>query len=80
MFLCQDTEILFLSAGHRSRVSGLEKVHQLSERLAPLGIIGAQLRALLKPGSTIVLCWFEGYQRVPQLGSHDGERRKSLRV
>ena len=53
-------------------------LHRLSERLACLGILGVQFRIPLKPFKTIVLWWTERFQGVPQLGSHDAERRKSL--
>ena len=46
--------------------SRLEKFHLLSERLASVGIIEAQLRAPLKPLNTIALWWTEGFQGVLQ--------------
>ena len=44
------------------------KIHTLSERLAFLGIMEAQLTASLKPINTIVLWWSKGFQGGPQLG------------
>ena len=46
------------------------------ERLTSLGIMGDQLKALLKPLITIEYSVMYGD---PQLGSHDAERRQSLK-
>ena len=45
-----------------------KKVHPLSERLASLGMMGAQLKAPLKPLSMIVVWRYEEFQEGPQLG------------
>ena len=41
---------------------GLKKVPRLCERLISLGIMGAQLRASLKPFNTMVLCYSRGFR------------------
>ena len=53
-------------------------ISTVRETIAPLGIMGDQLRTPLKPLNTIVLRWSEGLHGCPQLGPHDAERRQSL--
>ena len=48
---------------NKAAYQGFKNSHQLSERLASLGIIGARLRAPLEHLNIIVLWWSEGFQR-----------------
>ena len=48
------------------------KIYFMVERIASVGLIETQLRALLKPlNTTIVFLMYGGFQGCPQLGSHD---------
>ena len=53
-------------------------VHLLSERLAPLGIMGPQLRAVLKPLNTIVLRYTGVSGDVPNRAHTIAQSRQSL--
>ena len=56
-----------------------KNLHPLFERLASLGIIGAQLTAHLKPLDTMVQWWFEQFQGGPQFNSSLSESYTSSR-
>ena len=51
-----------------------KNLHWLSERRAPLGIMGTQLNLSLKPLSTIECCDARGVSGGPPLDPHDADR------
>ena len=63
--------------GHTTRLDR-KNFHWLSERLAFLGIMGAQLRAPLKSLGTIECCDGRVVSGCPQLVQNDTKRRQSL--
>ena len=60
-------------------VAGLEKLASPVRETGLFRHNGGPIEHPFKPLNMIVLRWSEGFQGVPQLGLHDGERHYSLR-
>merc|ERR1719154_889203 len=67
-------DVTVTQTGKKQHPSGV----QLSERLASVGFMGAQLRAILKPPGSSQHHRNEGYKRSPSLGPSYAERRSDL--